>query len=176
MDIDQEENLIETMIKQADQPKARMLLSHNFNLVNGELPALTREEFAQIFIDDLQKQTKISCQLIVNPHWLVEIIFPTQEFTAEEVAKTCSQILSERRKAQTAQDQIMPDILFLGGKKSTPAIGASPTSLQLGEWGVDVVETLSADSFLAGLGWAEVSAAKPSGDIFKVELLGNKHS
>jgi hypothetical protein len=47
----------------------------------------------------------------------------------------------------------------------------SPNSLQIGEWGVDVVETIQADVFLAAIAWSEISASKPSDGIFKIEFL-----
>ena len=149
--------------------QGRMLLSHNFNLANNELPALSRAEFAQIFIDGLTEHANISAKLIDNPHWTVEIIFSNAEFTAADVGQICSQVLSTKRQTES---QTVTDTLFLGGKKTTPAISNSPTSLQTGEWGVDVVETLSAQSFLAGLQWDVVTASKPSDGIFKIEVLG----
>ena len=152
--------------------QGRMLLSHNFNLANNELPTLSRAEFAQVFIDGLINQTNISAKLIDNPHWTVEIMFANAEFTASEVGQICSQVLSAKRQTQQTESQTMPDILFLGGKKTTPAMSSSPTSLQPGEWGVDVVETISAQSFLDGLQWDAVTASKPADGIFKVEVLG----
>ena len=44
----------------------RMLLSHNFNLAQGELTMLEREEFAQVFIDGFQAEDRINCKLIDN--------------------------------------------------------------------------------------------------------------
>lgn len=152
--------------------QGRMLLSHNFNLANNELPSLSRREFAQIFIDGLANQANISAKLIENPHWIVEIVFTSTEFKAAKVGQICSQVLATKRQTQKTASQTMPDILFLGGKKTTPAMSSSPTSLQTGEWGVDVVETLSAQSFLAGLQWDIVTASKPSDGIFKIEVLG----
>ena len=152
--------------------QGRMLLSHNFNLTNNELPALSRAEFAQIFIDGLINQANINAKLIENPHWTVEIIFANTEFTATEVGQICSQILVAKRQTQQTESPTKTDTLFLGGKKTTPAMSSSPTSLQTGEWGVDVVETLSAQNFLDGLQWDVVTASKPADGIFKVEFLG----
>ena len=59
-------------------------------------------------------------------------------------------------------------VMLLGGLKMTPAMGTSPTSLQPGEWGVDVVETTSPEQFLAGLNWETITANKPPEQIFKV--------
>ena len=63
------------------QTTGRMLLAHNFNLSEEELSPLSREEFARVFIEGLQSQNNINCSLIDNPHWVVEIIFPTTEFS-----------------------------------------------------------------------------------------------
>ena len=152
-----------------------MLLSHNFNLFKGELPALNREQFARVFIDGLQSQDSISCNLIKNPHWIVEIIYSEAEFSAKEVGDICSKILLEKRKEQKKDNETMPDILFLGGKKTTPAMGTSETSLQFGEWGVDVVETPSAEVFLASIQWDNAIASKPADSIFKIQHLGNQN-
>ena len=158
----------------SEQTKGRMLLSHNFNLSQGELRVLSREEFAQVFINGLQSQDNIDCSLIDNPHWVVEILFPTAEFSAEEIGKICGQILSGQRQLQKSDHQVMPDILVLGGKKTTPAMANSPTSLQPGEWGVDVVETPCAQTFLSTLQWEVMISQKPIDSIFKIELLGKE--
>ncbi|VEP18133.1 conserved hypothetical protein [Hyella patelloides LEGE 07179] len=159
----------------SNQIQGRMLISHNFNLSEGELPLLNRDEFAQIFINGLQAKDHIRCNMIENAHWIVEIIFSIADFSAEEIGKICDQILLDKRQAQKPDNQIMPDILFLGGKKITPAISASANSLQPGEWGVDVVETRSASIFISGLRWEEMIAQKPADSIFKIEYLGDKN-
>lgn len=46
------------------------------------------------------------------------------------------------------------------------------TSLQPAEWGVDVVETASADSFLSALNWNERVKDKPIDRVFKIEIKG----
>lgn len=148
-----------------------MLLSHNFNLNNNELPTLNREEFAQVFIDGLKEKDNISCSYIKNPHWVVEILFPTNEFQAEEIGQICGDILISKRKDDCADSKLTTDTLILGGKKTTPQSSASPTSLQLGEWGVDVVETAQRDVFLDSINWDSLTADKPSDGIFKIELL-----
>ena len=147
-----------------------MLLSHNFNLRNNELPALEREKFAQVFIDKLQKKENIKCSFIENPHWVVEILFPTEEFEPKEIGQMCGDILTSKRKSQT-ESKIAVDTLILGGKKTTPATSMSTTSLQIGEWGVDVVETAQADVFLQEIAWEKMTASKPSDGIFKIEFL-----
>lgn len=155
----------------SNKSTGRMLLSHNYNLSNNELPALSKKEFAQVFIDGLQDKPSIACRLIENPHWIVEIIFPTEEFTPNEIGQMCGDILTNTRKSQLADSKLATDTLILGGKKTTPATSASPTSLQTGEWGVDVVETLQGDLFLSTINWNGMTADKPSDGIFKIEFL-----
>ena len=150
----------------------RMLLSHNFELKDNIFPQLSREEFAQVFIDGFQNDKKIACSLIENPHWMVEILFPSDEFSPDKIGQLCAKILEQKRNSQKPDNVKMPDILILGGKKTTPPLNDSPTSLQPGEWGVDVVETASADSFLTALNWDERVKDKPIDRVFKIEIKG----
>lgn len=154
----------------SDQSTGRILLSHNFNLFNHELPAFSREEFAQVFIDGLKAKDDLICSYIQNPHWIVEIIYPTEKFEPEEIGQMCCDILIEKRKSQT-NSQLTTDTLILGGKKTTPVASISPTSLKPGEWGVDVVETAQGDVFLASINWEILTADKPSNSIFRIEVL-----
>ncbi len=158
----------------SDPATGRMLLSHNFNLSQSELPELSREEFAQVFVNGLQSKESIRCSSLEHPHWMVEILFPIAEFSPEEIGRICGQILSEKRQVEKPDDRVMPDILVLGGKKTTPAMSTSPTSLQPGEWGVDVVETPSAAIFLSAIQWETTISQKPTDSIFKIELIGNR--
>ena len=148
-----------------------MLLSHNFNLRNNELPALEREKFAQVFIDGLQGKDSIKCSFVKNPHWVVEILFPQSEFEPQEIGRMCGEILITARKNQQPESKVNIDTLILGGKKTTPATSMSPTSLQPGEWGVDVVETIQAQGFLQEIAWEKMTVDKPSDGIFKIEFL-----
>jgi hypothetical protein len=152
-----------------DQSTGRMLLSHNFNLSNQELPTFQKSEFAEIFIQGLPENVK--CSLIDNPHWVVEIIFPVDEFEPQEIGQMCGQILTNKRKSQQPDSPVAIDTLILGGKKATPATSTAPTSLQTGEWGVDVVETAQADAFLAVINWQNLTAGKSGDLIFKIEFL-----
>ena len=148
----------------------RMLLSHNFNLRNNELPALVREDFAGVFIDGL-KGENLQCSYIENPHWVVEILYPTAEFKPKEIGQMCGEILTSKRKSQQPDSKLPTDTLILGGRKTSPATSMSPTSLKSGEWGVDVVETAQASVFLQDIAWEKMIADKPSDGIFKIEFL-----
>ncbi|MEM7590960.1 MAG: DUF2656 family protein [Cyanobacteria bacterium P01_A01_bin.83] len=154
----------------SDQSTGRMLLSHNFNLNNNELPALNREEFAQVFIEGLPEQKNIQCSYIQNPHWVVEIKFPLDKFAPQEIGQMCGEILTNKRNNQLGSE-LTTDTLILGGKKTTPVTSTSPTSLKTGEWGVDVVETAQAEAFLAAINWDTMTADKPSDGIFKIEFI-----
>ena len=78
----------------------------------------------------------------------------------------CSSTSKKASKPRT-RDAI-PTILVLGGIKTTPAASPSPDGLQPGNWGVDVVETLSGDTFLRSIGWDAAIAQKPADSVFKV--------
>ncbi|WP_235006827.1 DUF2656 domain-containing protein [Calothrix rhizosoleniae] len=147
--------------------KARMLLSHNFDLSEDILPALSREEFSQVFIDGLQDIA--DCRLVSNPHWIVEVLFDTDKYFPAQMGEYYANALAKLRQEQIQNDDHLPDILILGGIKTTPAMSTSPDSLHPGEWGVDVVETSNGGNFLAAIGWGNAIANKPPESIFKVE-------
>lgn len=144
----------------------RMLLSHNCTLPAGQVATLSRDQFANVFIEGLKSHGDIQCSLIENPHWVVEVLFDGEQKSPTDVAALCAQSLGSQRSAEPEQSS--HTVMLLGGLKTTPAKGPSPTSLQPGQWGVDVVETVSPDQFLAGLNWDAVTASKPPEEIFKV--------
>lgn len=146
----------------------RMLLSHNCTLPDGQVSSLSRADFANVFIAGLKTHSDIQCSLIENPHWVVEVLFDGQQKSPTDIAKLCAQSLGSKRLAEPDKKIASHTVMLLGGLKTTPASGTSPTSLQTGEWGVDVVETVSPDQFLAGLNWDTVTASKPPEQIFKV--------
>ncbi|MGL5064734.1 MAG: DUF2656 domain-containing protein [Microcoleus sp.] len=147
----------------------RMLLSHNFDLPEGGFESLSREDFTRVFAEGLSQYSGIKCRQLNHPHWMVEILFATDDFTPPQVGEFCAQCLVDKRMSQGKVDRDFPDVLILAGLKKTPPLSDDPEALQTGEWGVDVVETLSAESFLMGLGWEEKTAGKSIEDVFKVE-------
>ncbi|MEA5466436.1 DUF2656 family protein [Leptothoe sp. PORK10 BA2] len=146
----------------------RMLLSHNCTLPPGQVSALSRDDFAHVFIAGLKPHTDIQCSLIENPHWVVEVLFDGEKKSPTSVAELVAQSLAAQRLAEPEKQIDSHTVMLLGGMKTTPVSGTSPTSLQTGEWGVDVVETISPEQFLAGLNWDTVIADKPPEQIFKV--------
>ena len=150
--------------------KGRMLLSHNFDILNEVVPELSREEFINVFIDELNSYSDLICSEVLNPHWMVEVLFDPIERSPQEVGKLCAQALQKKRQTDKHTNSSPFNILALGGLKMTPPLSTSPTSLQPGEWGVDVVETASAENFLKEIDWEVKTASKPPERIFKVEL------
>jgi hypothetical protein len=147
----------------------RMLLSHNFEISEDVFPRLNREEFTQVFAEGLSQYPQIKCRQLNHAHWMVEILFSTNDFSPPQVGEFCAQALVDTRMSQGKVDDSFPDILILAGLKKTPPLSSDPDALQPGEWGVDVVETQSAESFLLAMEWEEKTAGKTIEDVFKVE-------
>jgi Protein of unknown function (DUF2656) len=143
-----------------------MLLSHNFDITDGSLPALSREEFAEVFRSGLSDDTRMQCRSIAHPHWIMEILF-TGDLAPNTVGSECARILAQHRQQAVGT---RADILVLGGIKTTPPTSPDPDALQPGQWGVDVVETSSGDLFLTKIEWAATIAPKPADSIFQVQL------
>ena len=146
--------------------QGRMLLSHNYDISDSVIPPLSRDEFAQVFIDGLGAAAQ--CRLVNNPHWILEVLFDTEKFSPTQMGTLYAEALVNLRRSQI-KDAKLPDTLILGGIKTTPAMSSSPDSLQPGEWGVDVVETNDAERFLQGIGWDATVATKSPDSVFKVK-------
>jgi hypothetical protein len=153
----------------ANLDRGRMLLSHNFDITDGRLSALSREEFTEIFTTGLQAESRIQCRSIAHPHWIMEILFAS-DLSPHTVGSECARILAQHRQQATGS---RADILILGGIKTTPPTSPDPDALQPGQWGVDVVETVSGDLFLTKIDWDATIAQKPVESIFKVQLPAN---
>ena len=150
--------------------QGRMLLSHNFDVSPDIVPVLSREEFADVFQSGLSAQAHLQCRPVNHPHWTVEILFPIDQFSPQQVGEWCAQALATKRQPQLLSRDVIPEILVLGGVKTTPATSDSPDALQPGDWGVDVVETRSGEAFLQAIAWDATVAQKSADSIFKVEL------
>jgi hypothetical protein len=146
----------------------RMLLSHNFQLSPEVLSVLSREDFTAIFTAGLA--APLQCQIIENPHWIVEILFPLDAYTPSQIGELCGRVLA----AQRQPNQGKSDILVLGGVKTTPPTSNSPLALQPGDWGVDVVETPNGEEFLRSINWDVMVADKPANAVFRVALTVEK--
>lgn len=145
-----------------------MLLSHNFDVSPDQVPPLSREAFAQVFQSGLSPHEQVQCRLINHPHWAVEIRFPLDTFSPPQIGELCAAALANQRQSQQLPAEHVPEILVLGGVKTTPPTSDSPDALQPGEWGVDVVETCSGTAFLQAIAWDATVAQKPIDSVFKV--------
>ncbi|MEO1094616.1 MAG: DUF2656 family protein [Cyanobacteria bacterium J06638_28] len=154
-----------------DQQQGRMLLSHNFNVSTEVVPALSREAFVEVFQTGLSAHSGLHCLAIDHPHWIAAIQFPTETYTPIQVGELCAQALQGKRRSQSSASG-MHTILILGGVKTTPPTSSSPTALQPGEWGVDVVETASGEAFLQQINWDTTIAQRPADSVFKVTIAG----
>ena len=151
--------------------RGRMLLSHNFDISEDIFPKLNISEFTQVFTDELSKYPQIQVRQLNHAHWLVEILFPSDEFSPPQVGEFCAEALVNKRMSQTQNNDSLPDILILGGLKKTPPLSDDPDALQTGEWGIDVVETQSAENFLIGIEWETKTANKTIENVFKIEKI-----
>ena len=152
----------------SDRDAGRMLLSHNFTVSDDQVPALSRKAFAAVFQAGLRADTRLHCAPIEHPHWRAESRFSAAQPSPAQVGELCAQTLATQRRSQASGK--IPTILILGGLKTTPPTSDSPTALQPGEWGVDVVETESSEAFLQSIGWEATIAQRPPESIFKVEI------
>lgn len=148
-----------------DFSQGRMLLSHNFDVSSDVVPALCREAFCAVFQEGLSDP--IQCRLVNNPHWVVEVLFPSNELSPLQVGQLCAGVLVAKRRSELRGTA---EVLVLGGIKTTPATSDSPDALQSGNWGVDVVETASAAKFLEAIAWEATTAQKPAESVFKVVM------
>lgn len=152
----------------------RMLLSHNYQSSEDIVPSLSRAAFADVFIEGLQSVAGLECRLLPesSPHWIVEVLF-AKDLAPDQVGDSVAKALAEKRKTQRrSSEKPLPDTLVLGGLKNTPA--TSPTGLQPGEWGVDIVEVTPAAMFLDLLNWDKTVAQRSPETFFKVEILGKQ--
>lgn len=153
----------------ADKPDSssrnRMLLSHNFALANDEVHPLNREEFAEVFIKGLKEQSGLEPAMIENPHWIVAVHYDASQYKPSQVGQLCAETLATYRKTHKKEGFY---VMALGGVKTTPPTGDKP-SLQTGEWGVDVVETVDPEAFLEEISWDKLAGAKPPENVFRID-------
>ncbi|BAQ65922.1 DUF2656 family protein [Geminocystis sp. NIES-3709] len=140
----------------------RFLLSHNYSITEDIAPPLSREKFCQGFKNNLPNNWEVN--QIDHPHWICEI--KTKE-TPEIVSNMLVKVLVNFREIELGE-KLPYRVLALGGIKNTPANTSSPNSLDFGDWGVDVVETLSPEEFLKSINWDTLISGRSEHEIFKV--------
>ena len=142
----------------------RLLLSHNHNIPDTLAPALSNDQFCEAFAATLTPADGWTVTSIPHPHWQCAV---TTDKPTSEVGPALVKALIAYRQTQLQADPTYK-VLALGGLKTSPPTSDSPHALQPGEWGVDIVETIDAEAFLAEINWDTLSAARPADGIFKV--------
>jgi hypothetical protein len=136
------------------------LLSHNLQLASASVPPLTASELAE----GLQRLCPgiLRAEPLVHPHWLISLESSNDDPQAlgRELVAAWASLRSQ------AGEPVNHAILALGGRKDTPAASGSP--LDLGAWGVDVVETNDPDGFLQAIHWEGLKAGRPADGVFEV--------
>ncbi len=148
----------------------RMLVSHNFDITDPGIRKLSRGNFTEYFVQglDVEPIERIAfCQLIENPHWVFEIQFDGKRFTPQEMGDIIIKTLIAARTKETPAGIVIPQAAALGGLKQTEAANDSRNTLQINEWGVDVIETPDVDAFLENLGWEATIAQREPGTTFQ---------
>lgn len=140
----------------------RFLLSHNHDIDDTVAPAILGDDFAQMFKDQASSLFTISPH--THPHWRCELI---TEQTPQTTGEFLAQALNDFRTQQLNNTPTYK-ILILGGLKTTPATSSSPTALQQGEWGVDIVETPNAETFLAKINWKGIVSLKAPNEVIQI--------
>ena len=142
----------------------RLLLSHNYNIAETVAPLLSGDEFCNLLVVHLPSDWVIKS--VSHPHWRCEV---HAEGSPAIIGEALINAVVAYRTEQL-QQALSYSVLALGGLKNTPAPSSAPNALQKGDWGVDVIETPDAETFLQTLGWETLIAGRPEQEIFKVVL------
>jgi hypothetical protein len=146
---------------------SRMLLSHSFDIPEGIVPWLGTDEIAAAFLGALGSYSGLVCRsLDHSPYWMLEIRFPCAVLPPRRLGEACARALIQKRHQLQPQQWLHPTVLVYGAKKTSPARSTSPDALQLGDWGVNVVETASAAKLLQAIDKESNRSQKPADSFF----------
>jgi len=137
-----------------------LLLSHNHGVPESLAPGLNASAFATAFLPLGTRGWTV--EPLDHHHWRVRLVADEAPSVMGQAALHCLRVL---RLSQGIRADY--GLLALGGRKDRRAVAGSP--LQLGSWGVDVVETPSAEAFLATIGWSGLVATRPHGTWFALQ-------
>lgn len=139
----------------------RMLFSYN-HAKSGE--AWSHEQFKQLLAAALT-DSQVTVSAMEHAHWFVEV--SGDDLEPSQVGQLIAGHIAKQRFGSTPP----VEILALGGQKTAPS---SFSALEVGDWGVDVVETHNAQSFLDGIAWSSTVQSKDPNVIFKVMSISSK--
>jgi hypothetical protein len=137
----------------------QFVLSHNPQVSSQSLLVLQATELAGGLSE--QAMQGVSIDVLQHPHWKVRV---TSDVSPEELAQTVLKAWRRFRIRQGGPTDFT--ILALGGRKDGLA---TPNSLlQVGSWGVDVVETDQPSEFLANINWEGLKSGRPADAILEI--------
>jgi hypothetical protein len=131
-----------------------MLFSYN-HAKSGE--AWSPEQFQELIAVALADYP-VTISPMEHSHWLVEVSGDTLE--PAQIGKR----IATHFALQRAESNPPVEVLALGGQKTAPS---AFSALGVGDWGVDVVETHNAQSFLDALNWSAMVQSKDPETIFQ---------
>ncbi len=133
---------------------AKMLFSYN-HAKSGA--AWSHEEFHK-FLSEAVRDFPGTSKPLNHAHWLLELQADSFAFT--HIGQAITDYLAAKR-----EDYVPTvEVLALGGKKLLPS---AFSSLEVGDWGVDVVETHDAQAFLSAINWQAIVLSKDSESVFE---------
>lgn len=132
----------------------RMLFSYN-HAKAGE--AWSHEQFQELIAAALA-DLPVTVSPMEHSHWLVEVTSDALQ------APQIGELIATHIANQRASSNLPVEVLALGGKKTAPS---AFSALGVGDWGVDVVETHNAQSFLDSISWSETVQSKNPDAIFQ---------
>lgn len=132
----------------------KMLFSYN-HAKSGE--AWSPEQFQELIAAALADYP-VTISPMAHSHWLVEVSGDILE--PSQIGRRIAMHFSLQR----AESNPPVEVLALGGQKTEPS---ASSALSVGDWGVDVVETHDAQSFLDALNWSAMVQSKHPNTIFQ---------
>ncbi|NEP01793.1 MAG: DUF2656 domain-containing protein [Symploca sp. SIO2E9] len=139
----------------------RMLFSYN-HAKSGE--AWSHEQFQKLIAAALT-DCPVTVNAMEHAHWFVEV--KGDELEPSQIGQLIAAHIAQQRFGFTPP----VEVLALGGQKTAPS---TFSALGVGDWGVDVVETHNAQSFLDGIAWSATVQSKDPNVIFKVMSISKK--
>jgi len=135
------------------------VLSHNLQVVDPNVPAF---DFAELAAGLREHCASVSsAEALTHPHWKVKL-----ESSAEPES-LATEITTAWRALRAAKEHDLSHVVMaLGGRKDSAGLPGAP--LQMGGWGVDVVETADAEAFLKAINWTGLTAGRPEDAVFAV--------
>ena len=135
------------------------LLSHNLQVQSGSLPPWDGVELAEGLGRLCSSITQSDA--LFHPHWRIRV-----ESRSDPASLAGELVEAWAALRRECGHDISHTILALGGRNDTPAAQGSP--LELGTWGVDVVETEDSEAFLETINWFGLKASRQPDGVFEV--------